>query len=228
MMTRRLSISLVGIFLLQLAVGFTSRHVKPYWDVLDPPPTPAAAQAAALGDSEFLYRVLVASLQTGGDSGGRVIAIKDYDIDRVIGWLELLERLDARANHHVALAMQYFSLSQRKSDLVPLIRFVQRHVETDPRRKLDWLSHALMMAEVRLKDEALALEIADQMGSYELAEVNPIAYMIAPIMREKRGDLRGALDGMRRAKRLTEGRATPLDVAQMDQFIEDIERRLER
>lgn len=211
----------------QLAFGFSMRDVRPNWEILEPPMSDRALAAASFGDRQFLYRIMAMELQQAGDDGGRVVPIKDYDVELVVAWLEMLDRLDVRAHHHVGLAMRYFSLNQDKLATEPLVRYAMRHVDRDPRRKLDWLSQALMIAEVRLKNPTLSLEIADQMGRYEFPDVNPIAYQIAPVMREKMGDLRGAVAGMERALRLTRDRATPAEIGSMEDFIRDVTARLE-
>jgi hypothetical protein len=217
---------LVLAFFAQLGFGYAQRHVRPNWEILEPPMSDKALAAAAFGDRQFLYRLLVMQLQHAGDEGGRVVPIKDYDVDLVVAWMEMLDRLDVRAHHHIGLALRYFSLNQNKPAIEPLVRYAMRHVAKDPRRKLDWLSQAMMMAEVRLKNPALTLEIADQMGSYEFPDVNPIAFQIAPILREKQGDLPGALVGMERALRLTQSRATAAEIAFMEQFIAGLKSRL--
>jgi hypothetical protein len=223
-----LSIALMAVFAVQVAFGWQTRPIKPHWEILPPPPTERAIAFAAFGDRQFLYRVLVRRLQDAGDEGGRVTPLKDYDIGMIVAWLDMLDTLDQKAHHHIGLAMRYFSLSQREADLEPLVRFAMRHVDRDPAAKLDWLSNALLIAQNRLHDPALALEVAEQMGRYELPEaaIRPIAYMIAPILRAEAGDYAGALTGMRRAYSLTANRASPTDRADMLAFIADMEGRL--
>ena len=220
------SFLLLAAFAAQLAYGYSLRHIRPHWEILDPPMSDRALDAAAFGDRQFLYRVLVVELQNAGDEGGRVTPIKNYDVDLVVAWMEMLDRLDLSAHHHIGLAMRYFSLNQDKPTLEPLVRYAMRHVAQDPRRKLDWLSQALMMTQIRLKNDTLALEIADQMASYDFPEINPLAYQIAPILHERAGDLEAALAGMRRALKLTRTRATPEDVAYMESFITAVADRL--
>lgn len=158
--------------------------------------------------------------------GGRVTPIRAFDMNMVAAWMDMMDLLDSRADHHVGLALRYFSLSQDKGSIEPLVRFAMRHVDKDPRRKLNWLSNALLMAKLRLKDQALVMEIADQMGRYDYPEINPSAYMIAPLLREQGGDLYGALVGMRRALEITKDRASELDIAYMNGFISELEKRL--
>lgn len=220
------SVLLLIVFAAQIAFGVMTKSIRPHWEILDPPMSGRALDAAGFGDSQLLYRILVMELQNAGDDGGRVTPIRDYDVGTVVQWMEMLDLLDFRAHHHIGLALRYFSLNQDKPRIEPLVRYAMRHVDRDPQRKLDWLSQALMMTEVRLKDQALAIEIAEQMASYDFPEINPIAYQIAPVLHEKAGDLEKALSGMERALAKTRNRASPEEIAYMEAFIASVSERL--
>jgi len=225
-MPTRATVLLVIAAMAQAAFAVLNRDIRPNWEILDPPPTERALALSSFGDTQFLYRILAMELQNAGDEGGRVTPIKAFDMNRVVAWMDLLDTLDARADHHVALALRYFSLNQNIPSIRPLVLFAMRHVDKNPTQKLNWLSAALLMAELRLKDQSLVLEIADQMGRYDDPIINTSAYMIAPLLREKLGDLPGALAGMRRALAMTSHRANEFDLAYMKQFIADLEQRI--
>ncbi len=219
-----LSLSLMLAFAAQIYLGSVTLHMRPYWDILDPPPSAIALKANAFGDNQFLYRVLVSELQTGGDVAGRVVALKEYDIDRVIAWLTALDQLDPDAGHHLALAMRLYSLSQRISDLRPLIAYTQRSVDLSPEHKMQWLSSALMLAQVRLKDQDLAVKVADQISSYDFPAMNAVAYQIGPLMRAKAGDYNSALVGMRQALLRSRNKADEIQIKFMEDFIAEMEK----
>jgi hypothetical protein len=222
-----LAVVLIVLAFAQGSFAWVNRDVRPNWEVLEPPPAGETLQIASFGDAQFLYRILAMQLQNAGDEGGRITPIRAFDINMVVAWLDVLDTLDARADHHVGLALRYFSLHQDKASLEPLVRYAMRHVDKNPALKLNWLSQALLIAELRLKDDSLALEVADQMGRYELPQIKTAAFLIAPLMREKQGDHAGALLGLKRALRIAQDRQEDFEAASILALITSLESRPE-
>lgn len=208
---------LVFLLILQIGMGVALSRDKPVWQVLPPAPSHHAADAQAFGDAQFLYRVLVMDLQNFGDTGGRLTPLKDYDMSRVVDWLRALDRLDYSANHHVTLGARYFAQTQDRSQLHQLLAYLRAHVDGDPTQKLQWLMEALHIARVRLKDENLVLEIADQLGRYDTPTMSVTAYQLPATIYERAGDFAQAAKYMARARGLLRGRVAPaVDQAMAD------------
>ncbi len=210
---------LVSALLVQISLSIHMREMQPYQEILDVAPTQKFLGLAAFGDNEFLYRQLVMELQNAGDTGGRWSSLREYDMARVADWLRSLDTLDYRANHHLVLAGQYFSQTQNKPDLIHLVRYIQGHVALDPAEKLPWLSAALLMAEKRLEDGELALQIAEQLGSYDVPGMTSAAYQLPATIHMNWGDYAGAAAYMERALRILEGRVSLKEKQFMVDFI---------
>lgn len=219
------NVVLIGALAAQIALAASAKDLRPHWDVVPPVPTERFLDAAAFGDNQFVYRILAMNLQNFGDTGGRITALRDYDMEKVVDWLRAMDGLDYSADHHVTLAARYFSQTQDKPEVIHLIRYIQRHVERDPKAKLPWLSEALHMAQVRLKDTSVVLEIARQLGSYDFPEMTPLAYQLPATIHESAGDYKGAADYMARAARLLEGEVGEGEMQFMKRYVADMRAR---
>jgi hypothetical protein len=210
----------------QIVLGFMIKDVQPHWQVMPPAPTHRDLMATAFGDSEFLYRLLVMDLQNFGDTGGRTTPLKAYDMGLVVQWLQALDSLDLDAQHHVFLAARYFSQTQSREDIRPLVRYLMDHVRQNPTRSVQWLSDAIYLAQVRLKDPALAVEVADQLAEYDFPAMTPLAYQLPALVHEKAGDFAGAAGLMERAlQRLAGRKAAPMETQFMEEYIEKMRAR---
>lgn len=219
------SVVLLFAFISQALFAWQTKHVRPFWTVMPPVPTERALSAQSFGDAQFLYRWLVMDLQNFGDTGGRFTPLRDYDMNLVVEWLQALHGLDARAEHHVALAALYFSQTQDRSSLKPLVQFIMRVVDDDPPHRLQWIANALLLAEVRLKDPELVKAIADQIARYDFPQMKPIAYQLPAVLYDRTGDPVRAAALMERAKDLLRGKVPETELRYMNSFIEAMRKR---
>lgn len=146
-------------------------RVRPELMIMAPPPNPLAREAVAFGDHQFLYRIWAIDLQNAGDTGGRATALKDYNYEHVVGWLETLRALDPRSQFHTYLAAHYFGLSPKSGDIRAIVDFIVRDADAQSSFKWPWLMQATVMAENRLKDLPLAVSIAQKLAALEYAEI---------------------------------------------------------
>jgi len=216
---------LIVAFLGQLAFGYRISGVRPPWEVLPPTPSPAALEASAFGDKEFLYRVLVLDLQNFGDTGGHSTRMADYDMPRVVDWLKVLDSLDVDANHHMMLATQYFVFTQDLTKLDDLIRYVQEEVPLSPARHWRWLLEAVYIAQMKRHNLPWALELAKQLSSYDYPDMPIIARQMGAFMSERTGDYAGAAAIMSRVLAAHEKDALPGEADFMRDFIESMNQR---
>jgi hypothetical protein len=166
-------VSWVGAFAIlflgaQLMLAFHLRPVAPRRDLLPPAPSERVLNAQALGDTQFLFRIYALQMQNAGDTGGRVVPIKNYDFSVVIDWLRVLQTLDYRSVFPGAIAARYYGFSQDTSHARPVIEFISENVELYPKTKWRLLQDAVYLAQRRLQDERLALRLARQLASYGL------------------------------------------------------------
>jgi hypothetical protein len=183
--------------------------------------------ANSFGDTQFLYRSLAMDLQNFGDTGGHLTPLKDYDVRQLVAWMRVLDSLDALANHHVTLAARYFSQTQHKADVEQLVRYVQEHVAKNPREKVQWLGDAISLAAVRLGNNALAMEVADQLATYDFPEMTVIAYQLPALIHRRAGDYAGAARLMAQAYERVKTRSSPQDLEFMEGFIAQMQQQAE-
>jgi hypothetical protein len=188
----RALLSVVALAFLQIYIAYLLRHVDAKRDYLAPVPSKVALDAMAFGDRGFLHRVYAMDVQNAGDTGGRIVPIRNYDFGRVVGWLEVLQQLDVRSDFAIGMADGYFGQTQDVRNVAPIVRFMMRDVATNPQKKWRWLYGAIYLARHRLRDNGLALEVARQLASYKFPGIDPWAGMTPAFILEDEGDYKGA------------------------------------
>lgn len=177
-----LSIALVLLVLGQSALSWSIRDVRPTLGILPDLPQERTLDALAFGDSQFLFRYLALTLQNAGDNGGRVTPLKNYDYDKVVAWLELLDHLDVKSHWVIAMANGYFGQTQNTGDVKPIVQYMQRHVAQDPNVKWPWLINAVYLSRHRLENNWLALDVARQVASYDYPLMNSTALQMPALI----------------------------------------------
>lgn len=150
------------------AVG--TRHLRSAIEEMPPPPSAQGLRAMALGDTEFLYRHLGRWLEYVGDGGGRVRPLREYDYDRVVGWLQVVDDLDARRSDYIhVLAAQYFGeVNIDPGRVRKIVDYLRGMALADPVRNWRWLVWASRAARSPIKDPELLKAIAHDLQSPEL------------------------------------------------------------
>jgi len=220
----RLAVCVAGLALAQAGYGYSVRHVDPARDYLSPVPSISAQEALAFGDRIFLHRLYALIVQNAGDTGGRIVPVRAYDFGRVVGWLEVLTRLDARSEFSSAMAAGYFGQSQNVQDVAPIARFIMRDVATMPEIKWRWLYHAVYLARHRLQDDGLALQAARQLASYDFPDIDPMAAMTPAFILEDAADYRGAIEAAQDAVRRFGPRMRKDDAVWASRYLEFLAR----
>jgi tetratricopeptide (TPR) repeat protein len=159
-----INLPLILAVFLQAALWMHSRHIKPDLGILPEVPGSYEVKALSLGDDEFYFRLLGLRLQMAGDTFGRSTPLKDYDYEKLAQWFRILDSLDDKSNYIPSLAAYYFSLTQRHSDTIYVINYLQENAARDPERKWWWLVQASIIAKYKLHDKEMALKIAEKLG----------------------------------------------------------------
>jgi hypothetical protein len=153
----------------QLMFWFKSEHIKPRMEIVPPPISQTALQALSIGDEELLFRILATRLQNFGDGFGTVTPLIHYDYKRLGGWWDLLDTLNDRSHWVPSVAGYYFGAVKDKEKVKLVVEYLLKSARKNPEEKWWWLSQACYLANHKLEDKELALQIA-----YELAAVkNP-------------------------------------------------------
>ena len=166
---------MIALFMV-LQIGFARdhRHLRVAIEEMPPPPTDRALTAMALGDKEYLFRQLGRWLEMVGDGGGRVRPLRDYDYDRVVGWLEALDRLNGnRSDLTHTIAARYFGAITSAVDtnherLRKIFGYLRMAGLGDPAHFWPWLVWDADRARKPLADPYLIKMIARDLQSPEL------------------------------------------------------------
>ncbi len=152
-------------FISQIFFWSNTRSLRPEMVVVPPPPSPIAVKALSLGDEQFYFRALAFELQNLGDTFGRFTPLKDYDFKRLSKWWEVLDELDPRSHFVPSIASYYYSQTQNEPDVRYVVDYLDKHSSKDLSRNWWWMGQAVYLANYKLKDKKLALELA-----YKLAQ----------------------------------------------------------
>lgn len=149
----------------QLAVGGALLERQAMTTVLPPAPTVDGARASALGDGEFFFRNGVLKLLNVGVTGGDLVPLRELDYAALAGWMRLLDRLDARSNIVPYLAAYWYGYTPNKPDSRHIVGYLLERAEVDASHGWQWRVMAMHLAKHRLEDDALALEIAQDLAA---------------------------------------------------------------
>lgn len=180
---RRLWTLLLILVAIQLAFTYQIRGLRAAIEEMPPPPTDRALKVMSFGDEEFLFRYLGRWLEFVGDGGGRVRGLRFYDYDRVVGWLEALDRLDkGRSDYTQHLATHYFGEITPAVDpdhlrLRKIVDYVRITALTDPPRYWQWLVWVGIKARNPMHDRALVMQVARDLLSPELKDARVPAWV---------------------------------------------------
>lgn len=178
-------------FSLQVLFWVETKPLKPQMDVVPAVPGELAVKALSFGDNEFLFRLLGLHLQNFGDTFGRFTALREYDFGRLSRWFGLLDKLDRESDYIPTLASYYFSQTQNTPDVIYVVQYLRDHSEDRINQKWWWQAQAVYLANNKLNDSDLALELAKPLL---YAKDVPIwVNQLPAFIYEKRGEFGDAL-----------------------------------
>jgi len=199
--SRRVRLKALLVLLLavvaQQALWWNTRILFPRGDVLAAPPGVAEVDVLSLSDRQFFFRQRSMDLQVAGDLGGRVTPLTEYNYALLYRWWKLLDLVDSRSNYTVTLAGYFYSQTLNTEGVRYVIAYLREHTRLDPVRNWRWLAHAAWLARHKVKDTALALDVALELENLDVADI-PIwtkqlrAFVLADI-----GDREAARDLIR-------------------------------
>jgi hypothetical protein len=167
---RGVNFFLASALALNLALWEGSRDMFAKWAGVPPVPSTVGANMMTLGDSEFSYRSFALTLQNLGDGGGQTTPLKDYDYKKLGKWFWLLNSLDPASEHLPLVAAYYFgAVHDMPQDAAVVVDFLSKIGQNPAGDKWRWLAQAAFLAQHRVKDLHLALDIA-----YTLSRMQPI------------------------------------------------------
>lgn len=162
---KNLKICFFTVLFLQSLIWIYAYNLQARWINVPPPPSRNTALLSSFGDAQLYYRYTGLILQNLGDYGGRVVPFQDYNYDDLVEWFFLSHDLDANSNFVPYLAAYYFSAVQDKEKLRPLIQYLRYIGQSNAPLKWRWTAQAAFLARFDLKDQDLALEIANELAN---------------------------------------------------------------
>lgn len=152
---------------LNVAFWAGSRVMYVKWRGVPPVPSRTGALMMTLGDIELSFRLGALALQSLGDGGGQVSAMKDYDYPKLGKWFWLLNELDPASDHVPMLAAYYFGASQEPKDVAVLVDYLGTVGQSPYGSKWRWLVQAVLMARHKMDDLDLALDLATKLSKMQ-------------------------------------------------------------
>ena len=151
--------------ILQFFLWLNSKNIKPNLTIIPNLPNKYTIKALAFGDEEFYFRTSALRIQNAGDSFGNFTALKDYDYHKLYKWFKILDSLNSQSQLIPSLASYYYSQTQNKSDTIYLIKYLDEFASRDIDKYWWWMFQAFFIAEFSLKNNQLAIEMANKLSS---------------------------------------------------------------
>ncbi len=169
-----IKVFLILILFAQIFIWSKTNHIKPDMIIVPKVISKNTAKIISLGDEQFYFRYLTFRLQIIGDSWGRWTALKKYDYQELAKWFYLLDQFDHQSNFVPSIASYYYSQTQNKKDNIYIVNYLVHHSEKDLANKWWWLTQAVYIANHKLNDKKLALEIAYKLKNMPMKIKTPL------------------------------------------------------
>ncbi len=220
---QRIKIALGLALGLNLLFWGMSSGIYARWEGVPPVPTRRGAIMLTLGDAEFAYRSLALALQNLGDVGRDVTPLKDYDYRRLGQWFYLLHSLDPLSDHVPFIAAYYFGSTKVPKDSAVVVDYLRTAGVVPGGEKWRWLAEAAYLAQHRMYNLQLALEIAYQLAKLpDNSDLPQWARQMPAFVLKNRGDKEAARQMMENML-VTDKNAHPQEISFMKLFlIEDL------
>lgn len=179
---------LLGALLLNLAVWFNSSPRLPEWANVPIAPSTVGTTAVFLGDTELAYRSMALTIQSFGNDTGQIQALKDYNYENLGTWFDLADHLNPLSDYVPFLAAYYFGGSQDPTKLMPVINYLQRVGKYPEPEKWRYLGQAVFLANHKMKDTALAMQLADELAKTYKPGMPAWPLQMKSILAEKMGE----------------------------------------
>ncbi len=124
------------------------------------PPSANLLRLIAAGEPEVLSKLAMLWLQSFDNQPGISIPFNELDYGRVIQWLEASLILSPRSQYPLFMASHLYSRVNNADKQRMIIEFIYKQFLKDPNRRWRWLAHAVIIAQHRLNDMALARRLA--------------------------------------------------------------------
>lgn len=165
-------------------------YVSPSMEMVPPVPGEKEAQIFAMGDKQLYFRWHAFNIQNAGWTYGRDTPLRELDYNKIYYWFKLLDVMDDESNFVPALASYYYSRTEKVSDIRYLVAYLHEYAGHRLVEKWWWQAEAVHLADHKLNDRDLALEMA-----LPLQNIHGIPIIIRELpafIYERRGEMKEA------------------------------------
>ncbi|HEY7840843.1 MAG TPA: hypothetical protein VIC61_04685 [Gammaproteobacteria bacterium] len=137
------------------------------------PPQLSVLRAFAFGEEAALSGVLMLWLQAFDHQPGISVPFRELDYERVVAWLDRILALEPRAQYPLLSAARVYTEVPEDGRRRRMIGFVREKYPEDPARRWPWMAHAVFVANHRIGDPGLALDLARELRVHAPEDVVP-------------------------------------------------------
>lgn len=196
-----------------------ARTVRESWGNVPSAPTQAYAGVAGLGDGGLSYRMIGYALQNFGNTGGFYESIEAYDFAALEKWMFLADTFDPYGNYVPFMAAYLFGATNDPGKTAHLVRYLRHTGAVNHGEKWRWLAQAVYKARYVMKDNALALEVAQELAALPNPDVAPWARQMPAFINLDMGNKEAAYGIMLQMLESEGNKLDPVEIRFMVDFI---------
>lgn len=161
----RVVIVLASALAAQILWAGTRRAPEISVSPLPAPPSVALLRLVSFNQPALAARLMMLWLQAYDYQPGVSLPFRSLDYAAVEAWLARMLELDPGFQYPLLAAARLYGEVDDAPRQRRMLAFVARSFAADPARRWPWLAHGVYLAKHRLKDPALALELAEALAT---------------------------------------------------------------
>lgn len=162
---------LSGVFICILLWRESTLLQKPEIKALTSAPSNYSQPFIEASDRSFAYRLLLFWLQQFDVQSGQYVSYRQLNYTRVIGWLDLLSRMEPESQYPMLLATRIYTKVADPDRKRLMLNYVFESYKLNPVKNWRWLAEATITAMHSLNDLELALVYATALANDNNREV---------------------------------------------------------
>lgn len=151
---------LLGMLAVQWQFGAAHQSATRLQYQAAPAPHAAAFEVAMLGERQAAATAAVLYAQSFDAQGGQLVALRDLDTASIADWLKLAGALNPASQYPTFLASRFYAGFAPPEQARALLRWIQTQYQRAPQTNWPSLAQAVHVAQYRLRDAALARDLA--------------------------------------------------------------------
>jgi hypothetical protein len=140
---------------------------------LPSPPSAAVLRVVSLDQPALAARLMMLWLQAYDYQPGVSLPFRGLDYAAIEAWLARMLELDPTFQYPLLAAARLYGEVDDAPRQRRMLAFIASSFSADPARRWPWLAHGVYLAKHRLKDPALALQLAEALAAADPAAAIP-------------------------------------------------------